>query len=359
MIGSSLLLTGAGAGLIFRHEQSSTTLLSACDSSAGGHRLVGCDLNGHLTFAVDVPMRAHDVCQNPVLPMAAFFSRRPGTEIYIVDVSAGYLQQTVESRPGYHFYGHGVFSADGRWLFATENDYQHNRGIVGVYDGLDRFKRVDEFSTGGIGPHQLAWMNDRQTLVIANGGILTNPRVEREMLNLDTMAPSLAYLDSRNGQLIDQFMPADHQMSIRHLAVSCFDQVVIGVQYQGDPWKQVPLVLSHKGEDSLQPMTADTHWPQLKQYIASVAISGDGREAITTTPRGAKVSRWDLTQRTLISASAVEDVAGAGFLRDRQQFIVSNGKGELLALDNHIPMRTEALSHNATLRWDNHLALIS
>lgn len=360
LVGGAAVIASVSVGsalLSAREKKQTTLLLSAGDSDNGQHRLLLSNLQGDVALDITIPQRAHDACYNTLTGQAVFFSRRPGTAMYVVDLLQQKAMHAVASQPGYHFYGHGVFSADGRWLFTTENDFVNTRGIIGVYDASDGFKRIQEFNSGAIGPHQLAWMNDGHTLVVANGGILTHPDSEREKLNIDTMQPALSYIDSRDGTLLDSFQPSDHQMSVRHLAVSANDQVIIGVQYEGDPWNPVPLVLSHKGETSLQAMQAEAHWPMLNQYIASVAINSSGTEAITTTPRGSMVSRWNLQERTLINAVGVRDVAGAAYWEKQQCFVVSNGLGQLLAIDQVKPAVT-VLARPREIHWDNHMTLI-
>ena len=359
---AGILLSGAAAGSLYAHQNKkhavdSELILSAADSD-NQHYLLLTDMHGRPQLSVSVSQRAHDVAYNAATQYAVFFPRRPGTEMVTIDLGKRHSPKRIKSAPGTHFYGHGVFSADGRWLFTTENEFDTGRGIIAVYDAADQFKRVRVMDCGGIGPHQLAWMNDQRTLVVAIGGILTNPASERDKLNIDTMQPALTYIDSETGNIIDSFRPQHHQMSIRHLAVSSRDQVIIGVQFEGPAWQSVPLVLSHCGETALQPMADNSHWPMLNQYIASVAISADGKQAITTTPRGSLVSRWNLDDLSLINAVGVRDVAGAAYSHHRQQFVVSNGIGQLFSLGEEKP-KLVTLANLPAIHWDNHLALIS
>ena len=89
-----------------------------------------------------------------------------------------------------HFFGHGVFSADGRLLYSTENDYDGARGMIGVRDVTGGYKQIGEFPAHGMEPHDIALLSDGRTMVIANGGILTHPGSEGE-LNLSDMQSSL------------------------------------------------------------------------------------------------------------------------------------------------------------------------
>src|SRR5690606_31025455 len=134
-----------------------------------------------------------------------------------------------------HFFGHGVYTPSGHLLFATENDYAAGRGVLGVYDASEAgaYQRVAEFPTGGIGPHEVVLMPDGRTLCVANGGILTHPDYGKLELNLDSMRPSLSYVDARDGRLLEQvFLPEElHRLSLRHMALDASGCVWVGCQY--------------------------------------------------------------------------------------------------------------------------------
>ncbi|MGB0057672.1 MAG: DUF1513 domain-containing protein, partial [Methyloceanibacter sp.] len=97
------------------------------------------------------------------------------------------------SKPDRHFFGHGVFSADGRLLHTTENDYKNAQGIIGVRDATDGYKQIGEFSARGMEPHDVALLADGRTMVIANGGIRTHPDSGADELNLpDSLHSSMS-----------------------------------------------------------------------------------------------------------------------------------------------------------------------
>ena len=83
-------------------------------------------------------------------------------------------RQLISAATGRHFYGHGCLSADKSVLFTTENDYDAVKGVIGIRDAKD-FQSVGEYSSYGIGPHDIHLMPDGKTLVVANGGIQTHP----------------------------------------------------------------------------------------------------------------------------------------------------------------------------------------
>ncbi len=356
-VGIGAAITAAPETLQPEVQDTSKWVLSACDDEQRQHWICGFQTHGNRAFRIPVMHRAHAVTVNPQRNQALYFARRPGTEIYVVDLMSGTLQQTVTSADGYHFFGHGFLSADGKYLFTSENAYDNGHGAIGVYD-TQNFQKLDSFHSGGIGPHQLALLADDKTLVVANGGILTHPNQPRKALNIAHMQSSLTYLDSQTGKVLADYQPQHPQMSIRHLDVSVTDQVIMGVQFQGEPTEILPLVLSHQGEDKLQSMEADeAHWLGQSQYIASVAVSSTDSLAVTATPRGGNISLWNLQTKALIKRIDIRDVAGAVYDPQEKRFLLSNGLGEIYSLTSSSPNNLQSIFRNRQLSWDNHLAV--
>lgn len=328
-------------------------IYSAASDQANRHFLC-CWAEGHLQFKVPSPGRGHDVLLNPLTRSALYFARRPGNWLTVLDANTGALQARIASPAGRHFYGHGTLVNNNALLLTSENDYARGgEGLIGIYNCRDGYRRVGEFASGGIGPHQLATLPDDKTVVVANGGILTLPGSNRDKLNLETMQPNLSYIDSRDGKLLGQWQPPHHQLSLRHLDVSSGGEVVVGAQFEGDPTLTLPLLFRHRGEDRLQALTAtDPVWRQHHNYIASVACAGDA--VIATSPRGGCISLW--RNGEFQTLQALNDVAGAAFDSKTGTFLTSNGRGQLVQLDQQGLSLTGRV---AELRWDNHMEVNS
>eukprot|EP01031_Cornospumella_fuschlensis_P048255 gene48255-59095_t len=189
-LGSLLLGAVTLGGWTLSRKGRDPLLLSARDDADGGHYAVGYRLDGNRVFATRVAQRCHDIVEHPSEAVALFVARRPGTESYLIDLTDGSLLQTVKSLPNRHFYGHGVFHRSGEWLYTTDNDTSDpGRGLLGVYAYADRrLVHQGELSTHGLGPHQVSWMPDGETFVVANGGIRTEAESRVEM-NLNAMEP--------------------------------------------------------------------------------------------------------------------------------------------------------------------------
>ena len=145
--------------------------------------------------SVALPGRGHDVAVRPQRlggsAEVVAFARRPGR--FAVAFSTNSTRQPFHffAKEDRHFYGHGVFSPNGKLLFTTENDFENGVGVIGIRDATDDYKQIGEFASFGIGPHDMALLDDGITLVVANGGLETSPETGRQILNLTEMEPSL------------------------------------------------------------------------------------------------------------------------------------------------------------------------
>jgi len=280
------------------------------------------------------------------------FARRPGRFAVVFDHEAGTVVRRIDAAANRHFYGHGTFSADGRFLITSENAFATGEGRLCVRDASDGFRHVGELPSHGVGPHDVRLMPDGKTLVVANGGIRTHPDFARRKLNLADMAPSLSFLDTATGRLADDVaLPARlHQLSIRHLDVSADGRVGVAMQYQGPADQEVPLVALCDGA-GLHPFEASTALSRtLRHYTGSMAFDGSGRHLAVSGPRGDLVTIWDSRDGRLAARLDVPD--GCGVATDGNGFVLTSGQGRVLRwspADGLVPLRAAAGG------WDNHL----
>lgn len=356
-LGSALVAATAVGGWTLTRNTKHPLLLSARDDVDGRHYAVGYRLDGTRVFATPVSERCHDVYAHPHLPLAVFVGRRPSRESYLIDSRDGRLLQVLASPADRHFYGHGVFHASGDWFYTTENDTANaGRGVLGVYRvEARRMVRSEEHSTHGIGPHQLLWMPDGETLVIANGGIRTEAD-SREMMNLDAMEPSLVLLH-RDGTLISKEQLPEQMNSVRHLAVAADGTVVSGQQYEGDPMDRAPLLAIKRPGQSFQAFPlGEAQRQTMNQYTASLAIHDSLRLLAVTAPRGNKVFFWNLDSAKLRDEIHLPDCAGVAAVE--QGFVVSSGQGRCRLVDCTGKRFVSTPLQLPAGLWDNHLRLV-
>jgi uncharacterized protein len=248
--------------------------------------LHGLSAQGESLFEIALPARGHAAAAHPTQALAVAFARRPGTYALVIDCLTGQVRHRLTPPTGRQFNGHGAFSADGSLLMASEVVAEGSAGRIGIWDSAD-FRRIGEWDSGGIGPHDLKRLPDGR-LVVANGGIQTDP-ADRAKLNLSDMRPNLTLLSAEGAVLTQtELAPELRQNSIRHLALLP-DGVAFAMQWEGDPAEPVPqLGLWTPGESAklCPPLPADAS--AMKGYAGSIAVSPAGdRIGLTSAPAGA------------------------------------------------------------------------
>lgn len=339
------------------------------DKSKGDFRVSGLHPDGSVVFDLPLPGRGHGSairhaqgrsCGN----QAVIFSRRPGNFAIVVNLDVGAEHRSLTPPADRYFYGHGVFSADGAWLYTTENDLATNQGVIGVWNASSGYRRVREFPSYGIGPHELILLSDNRTLAIANGGIWTDPDTGRHGLNIPTMNPSLAYVDSSTGTLIEQHGftdPRQRKLSIRHLSANEAGTVCLALQDQGPRHDQLPLVAFHvRGEKDLTfAETPSRTTRRLRGYMGSASMDSSGGIAAVSAPRGGVVTFWNVATRKYVSEVRVPDGCGVAATTTPGAFLVTSGAGDVVLYNVISGHRTSVASPlNTERHWDNHLAAV-
>lgn len=360
LFGASALAATAAMPKTFANAKASNAAAfgASCKDRDGGFAVGTLDAHGNVINTVKLPARGHDLVVKPGSREAVVFARRPGRFAVAFDLDGKTPPREIASAPDRHFYGHGLYSSDGKLLFSTENDIAGGRGVLGIRDATNGYAPVGVVSTGGIGPHDIALLSDGRTLVVANGGIDTDPG-GREPIALAEMHPSLSYIDMQTGDVIERVtFAADLQpLSIRHLAVGAGDTVVFGCQWAGDRLTHPQLVGTHRrgGALKLMPMP-DSILRETRQYIGSVSVDGSGEIAAASAPRGNLALFFDLPAGRYLGAQRMADVCGIAGAASARSFALSSGDGaiqfEQVSRDGSLT--TDKAAH-ADVHWDNHL----
>jgi hypothetical protein len=357
----SVATTRAFAGVLADDDSGIATgdLIAACRRPDGKYSVVILNLDGTILRELPLEGRGHDIALDPASGTAVVFARRPGSFALAFDIRDRREPVLFTTPANRHFYGHGVFGRDGRLLYATEHDNDTRDGLIGVYDAGAGFKRIGEMPTYGIGPHEVILLADNKTLAIANGGIETHIETGREKLNLDSMQPSLAFVDSTTGALITQHKQGRdlHKLSIRHLAADARGSIWFGCQWEGAD-AETPELVGCAGLDRplriLQPKKP--MGAELAGYIGAVAISGDGRVMAASAPRAGRIIYVDTERSTIIGDTQLMDSCGITGV-DKNDFVQSSGMGVVQREQpDHTHLTTATFPGRS---FDNHLRVIS
>lgn len=341
--GGLAFLSGLSPCGLAAMERADALYASAYRDEQGRFGIATLTERGDLVDRTLVPDRAHGLAYAPATDHLATFARRPGTYMMIVSRRGFSSPVLISSIEGRHFYGHGCFSPDGRRLFACENHFDEGRGVVGIYDATDGYRRLGEWSTDGIGPHDLSISDDGRFLIVANGGIETHPDFGRTKLNLDRMEPSLVLLDARDGGLIEKHrLPAElSRLSTRHVDTDGRGRIWFACQYEGARDDRPPLAGSFApGEPIRFVSLPDAVTEAMGLYVGAIAVNRQEVLVGLASPKGGMTVTVDAATGKMVAQSRVRDAAGIAPAPNG--FAVSSYEGRFrekrlaLTFDQHI-----------------------
>lgn len=342
--------TGLSLKTFSERNRSQPALIGNALGNNKQYYTVVADWQGKAIFKLSLPERAHGVAISQESTMgfvdAVAFARRPGHFFQVFDYVTGEKKVLIDASPDRHFYGHGVFSQDGRWLLATEGIRNTSQGLIGVYDVAAGYQKVDEWHGIGIGPHEIIRLDDG-SYAVGVGGVHTQGR---EPLNLETMQPSLTRL-SRSGEIISQVGLSDKKLSIRHLGYNHDGVVLCGQQYRGEPDDYPALIAMQDVGGALTNLNAEPEeWARFNHYIASIAVVDD--YVLATSPPGNCYGIWSISQNRLLELNSLTDASGA--ISHDGYFYISSGSGETI---KRLPLEN-SLANQSHVLWDNHWTAI-
>jgi uncharacterized protein len=330
------------------------------DASGASVALVG--LDGRELGSQPLPTRGHGLALSPDGRTLVVVARRPDRWAFVFTVDGLAPLARLDLPTGRHFYGHGCFSADGTRFYTTENDTDGGDGLIGIWDATRGFARIAERRSGGVGPHDIALMPDGRHIIVANGGIRTQPETGRDILNRDTMHPNLALLALDHDEVIAvAALGADLRLSsIRHLAVAPDGEVVFGCQFEGDK-DVMPLLVGawRPAKGASAPTLWDMPDPalsRLSDYVGSVALDASGRIAAATSPRGGAAAFFERASGRFLGLASLPDVCGVASPAG-ETFLLSSGLAGVRqsgAPDVKTPL-TDLGPKLADYAWDNHM----
>lgn len=267
----------------------------------------------------------HGVAIRPDKPWLAVVFEKKGKGCCEVDLVAAKVTRTIATTEERHFYGHGVFSADGKHLFCTEavvGDGSY-RGVIAVRRAHN-YKLIGVLDSGGHAPHDLHLGDSGKVLVVTNGGG-----------TLDSgHTPNLAFINLESRRVRER-LPLDTPMvNAGHVAIGANGALtVVSAPRTGMTKTGAGFVggVSFRAKDRLHTSSHDIT-KALRGEVLSVAIHRPTGIAATTCPDGGRLLFWDAGSGALLAEKAVEHVRGVSLSLDGQWFVVTHGKDALLSL---------------------------
>ncbi len=355
LLGTLTFVGAASLRPAFAMAGSDVAYVTAVRRGEGTFSVLLLNADGAVLREVPLSARGHDIAIHPASGRVAVFARRPGAFAVSFKLDRNSAPHVFTPGEGRHYFGHGSFSHDGRLLYASENDIASGMGVIGIYDVARRFKKIGEHSTFGMGPHEIMLLADGKTIAVGNGGLDTSPDAGRENLNVDSMQPSLTFLDAESGKLLAKHeMTGDlKSLSIRHVTQDAAGVVWFGGQWEGSPSETPPQIVGSAGLDRpLKLIEPQAKGADLKGYVGAMAVSNDGRVIAASAPKAGHVLYVDTATATVIGQSDLKDVCGIA-PEGEENFAASSGFGII----RHETARARTISERElqNIAFDNHL----
>ncbi len=270
----------------------------------------------------------HGFAFDPNDPRRAAVFEKKGPGACVMNVATGVIERALPCGAGRHFYGHGAFSPDGSLLYATESVLtEGGRGVLVVRDGRT-LDELGSLSTHGFSPHDCALLEDRKTMVVANGGGPFGVR--------GSSLPCVTYIDISSGKLLDKVTLPSPRFNTGHVAVSARGDLVI-----------VSAPRDGVGPDDTSPGAVTLRLGKRKPFVIeapkeivarmigetlSVAINAEATIALTTHPLGDCVSAWSLEDGRSLGVIELEVPRGVARTLDDRAFVISHRRAGVMAL---------------------------
>jgi len=340
------------------------TYFSAAKNPSGQFSIQQINNHGIPQFSSDLPSRGHSFAVSSNNYLVAI-GRRPSNYFLVINLRNA-RSTLVNSEVSRRFYGHGVFSPGGKHLYLTENDLHTGMGKVGVYDVLNEFKKIKEFSSFGIGPHDIAFDRQSLQLVVANGGIKTHPATGRKKLNINSMRSSLVHIDPLSGELTNRVqLPQELRFnSIRHLTIDNQGDVYVSLQNQKFDESQCLLAIFRSKIKTITSCVIPGNVEKdLNHYLGDITLDCSEQYFMTTSPRGDRALIFD-REGGFLDSVKISDVCGVAKTDKVGGFRVTSGDGQMVELvfNRHSRrLQQQAMTELQTdksLSWDNHLIFV-
>lgn len=317
--------------------RSATRLAAAWDDAQGRHHAGWLEMHGDATLivqrSIELPTRAHGLWLEPDGGLLVV-ARRPGE--WLLRWRGAGEPQWQWSEPERRLSGH-VIVAHGA-LYTTEADTDSGAGRV-VRRDLRSLRPRDDWPSHGIDAHQLLPDADG-SLLVANGGVPTQPERGRAKLDRAAMDPSLVRLDARDGSVRGQWRLHDARLSIRHLARHAGGTIGVALQAEHDdeaPRRAAPLLALFDGR-ALRTASQDE---PLEGYAGDIVSTPEGFALAATRAGG--IARWNVDGQwagftPLADACPLAMEGDALWAGGRQQALhgaAAHPLAAALRLDNH------------------------
>jgi uncharacterized protein len=266
----------------------------------------------------DLDFLGHGFAPNPVRPHLAVISEKHGKGCVEWDMRACKVTRSIDLPASREFYGHGIFTPDGKTLFLVESEVGDRsfKGVISIRDG-DSYAMLGEFPSYGSAPHDVMLIDGGRTLIISNGG----GRIDSDDL------PCVSYVDVASRRLLRKLTLSTPAINTGHLAISTQGRLVVVSAPREGIAKDSPEFtggISFQQADGSLLTAQDPVVARMRGETLSVAIYEPSMVIAATNPAGNIVTFWDFrTGRLLKVLDQFKSPRGISITRDGRYFALT------------------------------------
>jgi hypothetical protein len=280
------------------------------------YALVATDLATFAEIVVPVPFPAHGIASSARAPALAILVEKWGRHCAAVDYAAGTILAVDQATADRQYIGHAAFAPDDATIFVSEGHFPQTpdgyaRGIIGVRDPRS-LALIREFPSHGENPHECRLLSDGTTLAVCNQGTVNR---------FPPTATNLAFIDTRDGRLLEQLGIDRADVCIAHMRLLPDDRVIAVTKTIDNSPESNQLYVGGRGAGlaSLR-LGADRHYPT---EILSIDIDAPRGRVGVTNPEGGRVTFVDLTSREVLATFERPGVLSIALTLDGRFWIVA------------------------------------
>ncbi len=274
----------------------------------------------------DIPIFGHAMAQNPAKPNELAIFSRWGDLSVILNLKDKKDIRIIKEEKDHRFFGHGVFSADGKKLFTSGHNDAKKTGEIVVWD-TKTLKPLNRFSVYGRYPYEIQLSGDQLMVAVScefkdiDNDEISDPHFAEES--------SFTTINASTGKFIKRIKLEGDEFSLMHFQVSQ-DGWIVGVgsanERDTSEKKSLAIAISPQGKIKDLKISDDFRGSFFGETLG-IAMFEKKSLVYVTNPSNKLVLIWNYKNQDLMKYFYVPDRPKAICLTaDQKQVIVSETK---------------------------------
>lgn len=273
------------------------------------------------SFEIPVPFFGHSVSTNPARPYQLAAFERWGKQGALVDIKDRRILAVAEASDANTFFGHSVFTADGKHLLTTEDNSHTPKGALVLRDA-STLKIIHKMNSYGLRPHECRTLDEGKTLMVANGGYRHNET-------------NISWIDIRSEKLLNQVkLGTQDNVAYTHCSMSA-DHWICAV---GASDRQNPNFIAFVSPDGrvLRPaIPEEVRKKMVREAVSILFLDKDDLVAVTI-PHSSMMLVFNYKKQSLVEVVQVDRPIGLLLTASKNEaeanVLVSLVGGQMLSL---------------------------